>query len=290
MIQRMRLWFTISLITIALALTLIVVFRPVFGIDFTGGSLLEIKPASTETSGQIGELLQREVSLAATVQSTQDGTVLIRTAPLNEEQYKKVIDVLKAKNILAEELRFESIGPTVGSELRRKAWLAVGLSVVGMIVYLAYAFRRAGAMITSWKFGVAAVYALMHDMLVVTALFGLLGYFFGVTLDTLFITAMLSAMGYSVNDTIVIFDRLKEDWLKVRKIDLRQVMDEATTASLMRSVNTSITIMLVLIAMVFFGGSTIRWFIVALIAGTIVGTYSSIFVATPCLYFLAKRT
>lgn len=293
MIQRLGLWFSISVATIVLSIISILIFRPVFGIDFLGGSLLEIKPTAmqslTAVSQQIQSDLEHEANIKTTIQSTQDNTLLIRTTPLNEADHKKVIDLLKSKKILAEELRFESIGPTVGQQLQHKAWIAVGLSIVGMIIYIAYAFRRATGIIAPWKFGVAAVYALIHDLLVVTALFGILGHWWGVSVDTLFLTAMLSVMGYSVNDTIVIFDRLKEDWLKVRRADLRQIMDEATTASLMRSINTSITIMLVLIAMVIFGGSTIRWFIVALIAGTVVGTYSSIFVATPCLYFLTKR-
>lgn len=287
MIKNIQLWLIIPLVTIAVSAIIIVTVRPLWGTDFVGGSLLEMGVDEATDTEKIAILLEDKFGLTTTVQVTRDQTVLIRTSPLDEAKHQEVLGALKEARLGREELRFESIGPTIGRELRRKALWAVGLAVAGMIAYLSYTFRQTVGGISPWKFGVAATYALVHDILFVTAVFVILGKLFQVSIDGLFVTAMLSIMGYSVNDTIVIFDRLKEEWLAVRNHNLRDTMDRAVSLSLLRSVNTSVTIALVLIAMVLLGGPTIRWFIVALLAGTVVGTYSSIFVATPALYFLA---
>lgn len=277
----------VGIATIAASILVIVILRLDWGIDFTGGSLLEVTATAENLPAirtELTSLLHGEVN----VQSTQSGSVIVRTKVLDNQQHVDIINALQEKQLIGEELRFESIGPTMGSELRRKAGWAIGLAVIAMIAYLAYEFRQAAGLISSWKFGVAAVYALVHDLLAVTALFAILGHWLGVTVDVLFVTAMLAILGYSVNDTIILFNRLKSEWLATRSAGLVTVMDGAAKATLMRSLNTSLTTLLVLVTLLFFGGETIRWFIVALAAGTIVGTYSSIFVASPILYFLAK--
>jgi preprotein translocase subunit SecF len=208
---------------------------------------------------------------------------------LSEDQHQEVITALEEANLLEEELRFESIGPTIGAELRQKSWMAVGLAIVGMIVYLAYAFRKSQGLVNSWKLGVAAVVALLHDLIVVTALFVLVGHFTGASIDTLFVTAMLAILGYSVNDTIILFNRMKQEWVLDRGASLVDLSDRAAKATLIRSLNTSLTTLLVLVALFLLGGATIKWFVLALSLGTIVGTYSSLFVAAPVLYWLARR-
>lgn len=284
-----RLWFIISWLVILACAAIIVIIRPVWGIDFTGGSLLEI-PGTADNIPAVQELLQTTLSLHATVQSTQAPSILIRTSPLSQEQVQQVTASLREAGLLTGDiLRFELIGPTIGAELTRKAWMAIGLSLVLMIGYLAYTFRGAKGLIAPWKFGVAAIYALVHDLLFVTALFVLLGKWKGVEIDTLFVTAQLAIFGYSVNDTIIIFDRLRSEWLLTRSHNLTATMNKAIGDTLMRSLNTSLAILVVLLALLFFGGSTIQWFILAMTAGTIVGTYSSIFVAAPALAWLARR-
>ncbi len=284
-----KIWLHISWITIAICLLIIVTIRPVWGIDFTGGSLLEI-PGTADAAGKIESLLKEKMNLTATIQTTQDATLLIRTSPLSQDQLSEVTKNLRAGGLLSGEVvRFESVGPTIGAELRQKSWLALGLTLVLIIVYLAYTFRGARGLMAPWKFGLAAIYALLHDLVFVTALFVLLGKWKGVEIDTLFVTAQLAIFGYSVNDTIIIFDRLRSEWFKTRSNDLHALINKSIADTLMRSLNTSLTILVVLLALLFFGGSTIRWFIVALTAGTIVGTYSSIFVASPFLYYLARR-
>ncbi len=289
MITRPYIWLYISLLTIVTSALIMVITPPVWGIDFVGGSLLEI-PGSPDRIDRVKTIFVNDLHLPVSVQSTPQNSLIIRTSALNPTQHQEVIKKLQEQQVLAgETLRFESIGPTIGKELRQKAWIATLLVVVIMIVYLAYEFRGVARFIAPWKFGVAAAYALVHDLIIITALFFLLGKYRDVPIDTLFVTAQLAVLGYSVNDTIIIFNRFKHEWMRSRGDNLINVMEKATKLTLTRSLNTSLTILLTLLALLFLGGESIRWFIVALVAGTIIGTYSSIFVATPFLYWLAKR-
>lgn len=287
MIEKAKIWLIISLLTMLISVVIVVVYKPVWGIDFTGGSLLEI--FSDSSGEEVESLLKSELDLMVSVQQSEEGRLLLKSVPLNESLHQEVLTLLQGEGLMQEELRFESIGPTIGAELRRKALVAVIIVLIVLIVYLAYTFRQATGFISAWKFGVAAIYALLHDLLCVLALFVILGKVYGVAIDTMFVTAILAILGYSVNDTIVVFHRLKSDWLASRSGGLLTTLDGAVKKSLMRSLNTSLTTLLVLGALLLLGGSSIRWFVVALAAGTIVGTYSSLFVAPPFLYYLAKR-
>lgn len=289
MIKRPLIWVWISAVTIIVSVVVIIAIGPVWGIDFVGGSLVEIE-GPTDQLGDIRGYLQEDFGLSATLQATPDGSILIRTSALDETRHEEVVAGLRDQGYLTgEEVRFESIGPTIGAELRRKALVAVVAAVGAMIAYLAYTFRGASGLVSSWKFGVAAAYALVHDLLFVTALFVIFGKLWDVPIDSLFVTAQLAILGYSVNDTIVIFNRMKTEWIKTRSGNLLTVMDAALSSTLIRSLNTSFTTVLVLMSLLIFGGNTIRWFVMALMLGTIAGTYSSIFVASPMLYRLAKK-
>jgi preprotein translocase subunit SecF len=284
-----KIWIRVSVATIVVCAALIIFIRPLWGIDFTGGSLLEIS-AGPSAIPAVQAAFTKTLHLPTTIQTTQSNSLIVRTAQLTQDQYQAIVTELKAEKIInADPLQFESIGPTIGKELQQKSWMAVSLVLLLMIAYLAYTFRGAKALMKPWKFGVAAIYALLHDLLVVTAVFVLLGKFKGVELDTLFVTAQLAIFGYSVHDTIIIFDRLKTEWIMTRSRDFAQTLDRAVRLTMMRSINTSLTILIVLVALLFFGGSSIHWFVVALTVGTIAGTYSSIFVASPLLYYLSKR-
>lgn len=288
MITPLKLWLVVSSVTMLLSILIIVILRPVWGIDFIGGSLLEVRAKNT-TSGTITEIFTRN-DFPVTVQTAGEDTYLIRTRPLTPEEHTQALARLQETvGSEVEELRFESIGPTVGAELRRKAWIGIGLSIVVMILYLAYEFRHTSGLISSWKYGVAATITLIHDVLVVMACFVVLGHLYGVTFDTLLLTALLSLFGFSVNDTIVFFNRLKQEWLATRHGSLTSVMDKAAQVVLMRSLNTALTILLTLLTLLFFGGATLHWFVIALIIGTVVGTYSTLFVAPPFLHLLARR-
>lgn len=286
MIMRPHIWLSISLTTIVVSVAVIVMVRPLWGIDFTGGTLLEISTNGSvaEVRSAVGSVLGSE----PTVQATQENTLLLRMPPLSETEHQSVISALEDAELLHEELRFESIGPTIGSDLRRQAWMAVAIVVGVMIVYLAYEYRQSRSIISPWKYGLASAFALVHDLVVVTAIFVMLGRFFGASIDALFVTAMLAILGYSVNDTIVIFNRLNKEWLTKQGGGLLEAMDRALKVTLMRSLNTALTTLVVLIALLLFGGSTILWFAAALALGTIFGSYSSLFVAPPALYYLSR--
>lgn len=283
-----RLWLVIPALTIGICLGLLISIRPVWGIDFVGGSLIEIE-AQPDLAPQTQAILEHDFSLSASAQPTQDGTIIIRTKTISNETHADIIKRLQeAKIMTGQEVRFETIGPTIGQELRRKTAMAVVIVVLVMVAYLAYTFRQMKGFISPWKFGVAANYALLHDLVLVTGLFVIFGRVWGAPIDTLFVTAQLAILGYSVSDTIVLFDRLARERRANRKDSLLAVMNRSAGLTLGRSLNTSFTILLTLVAILIFGGSTIRWFIVALIAGTITGAYSSIFVAPPLLWWLTQ--
>lgn len=289
MFKRPSIWLYTSCTTVLVSIVLIAVIQPVWGIDFVGGSLLEIEGDSSET-GAISSLLTEKFSLSSTIQTSQDNSIIIRIPTIDEQKHQEIIGALREASLLkGEERRFESIGPTIGHELRRKSIWAITIVVFSMIAYLAYEFRKMKGWVSPWKFGVAAVWAVIHDVLLVTAAFVIFGKVWDTPIDTLFVTAQLAIFGYSVNDTIVMFNRIKMEWLQRRSANLLEVIDISMLATLGRSLNTSFTTLLALVALLVFGGSTIRWFIVALTLGTITGTYSTWYVASPLLYYLAKR-
>jgi len=275
MITKPKIWLVVSLVTVGLCFALIIALPPLVGIDFKGGALLEIKTALP--SSVVSDLVTQQLQSSATIQTTEAQTLLVRTTALSPDQHEQLLLGLKEQDDAVQELRFETVGPTIGAELRRKAWVAVTLSLLVTVTYLAYEFR------------VAATVALMHDLLVVTAAFAVLGWLYGAPIDALFVTAMLALGGYSVNDTIVLFNRLKQEWLATRSGNLITLMDKAAKLTLTRSLNTSIPILLTLLTLLIFGGSTIRWFVVALIVGTVTGAYSTIYVAPAWLWLLTRK-
>lgn len=289
MMKNPKLWMWISALTIIASIAVIVVIKPIWGIDFIGGSLIEFE-GNPQDAKKVQDGISQTLQMSATVQGTRDNTIIVRTPALDDAAHKSVIEYLKKESLMkGEERSFESIGPTIGQELQRKSTYAIIIVLVTMVIYLAYTFRNMGGFIAPWKLGVAAIYALVHDMFLVTACFVVFGKIWGISIDTLFVTAQLAIFGYSVNDTIVIFDRLRWEHLASRGKSLLEVLDRAIVVTLGRSLNISFCILLTLIAILIFGGSSIRWFIVALTIGTVTGTYSSLFVAPPLLYYLAKR-
>jgi len=289
MMKNPKIWMWISALTIIASILVIVIIKPVWGIDFVGGSLMEIE-GNADDARKVQDGISQTLNIEATAQGTRDNTIIIRTPALDDDTHKSVIDYLTKESLMkGEERSFESIGPTIGQELQRKSTYAIVIVLIVMIIYLAYTFRNMGGFIAPWKLGVAAIYALVHDLLLVTACFVVFGKIWGTSIDTLFVTAQLAIFGYSVNDTIVIFDRLRWEHLASKSKGMIEVLDRALKVTLGRSLNISFCILLTLIAVLIFGGSSIRWFIVALTIGTVTGVYSSLFVAPPLLYYLAKR-
>lgn len=257
------------------------------GIDFTGGSLLEFR-GSNLTAESLRDALRTAGEEAASVQPTGGGTVLARLRPLPTDEHASLIARLQEQNSQLEEVRFETLGPSIGRELLRKALMAVVLAIVLILGYLAWAFRKATATVTPWAFGVIAVIALVHDLVVMTGGFSLLARFRGASADSLFLTAALTLLGFSVHDTIVVFNRVKSNLRRLR-LPFRELVDRSLWETLTRSLNTSATTLFVLLALFFFGGSTTRPFVATLSIGIVVGTYSSIFLAAPLLIWWQSR-
>ncbi len=252
-------------------------FKP--SIDFTGGTLLELRfeqKVQASNSNILETITQQGISVSS-VQSSGENMILIKSKVLDEAQAKTVEKTLADKfKETPQEIRFETVGPVLGAELLQKTFFAAILAVLGILSYVAYAFKNI-------KFGVSAVLALFHDLLVVAGIFSLLGHFQNVEVDTLFVTAFLTTMSFSVHDTIVVFDRIRETLRRNPGQNFEELADKAMTETMGRSLNNSLTIIFMLLALILLGGTTIKWFVVALLVGTISGTYSSPFVATPIL-------
>ncbi len=252
-----------------------------FGIDFTGGGLLEYK---FEKPVEKADLEKYGV-----VTTSGENAFIIRTSPQEYEQLQNVKGEILAAHGNFETLREENVGPTIGNELKQRALLAIGLAVLVILLYVTYAFRKVPKPTTSWRFGIATIAALIHDVLFVVGLFAILGHFYHVEIDILFVTAMLTIIGFSVHDTIVVFDRIRENLPKFVGQKFETVANISIDQTLARSLNTSVTVLFVLVALLLFGGDTIFWFVVALLAGVISGTYSSIFNATALLAFWEEK-
>lgn len=251
-------------------------------IDFTGGTLLEITSAKVEKS-----ILEK---YAVSVQKSSDNTYVLRTHEMDNTQKEKLLTELKTKYDDLAETRFETVGPVVGKELTQKAFMAMGVASIMIIAYIAWSFRHVPKPYSSWKFGISAVVALLHDALVVVGIFSIFGSLWHVEIDSLFVTAVLTVIGFSVHDTIVVFDRVRENLPKMPKNTFEEVVDFSLSETLVRSLNTSLTAILTLVALLLFGGESIRWFVVALLVGMISGTYSSIFNAAPILSIWESRS
>jgi preprotein translocase subunit SecF len=217
--------------------------------------------------------------------------MIFRFKSVDEARHQEILKHLGEKFDKVEENRFESIGPTIGKELRRKATYAIVVVLICIILYIAWAFRKVSKPVASWKYGVIAVIALIHDVGIPIGLFAVLGRFFGVEVNSAFVAAILTILGYSVNDTIVVFDRVRENLIKSGGDydEFEKIVNESVNQTFARSINTTLTTLLALIAIFFWGGETIKYFALALIVGIGLGAYSSIFIASPLLVVLERK-
>lgn len=289
-IKQSKLWMSFSGFLAALALIALLVFPINWGLDFTGGTMLEIKTGTDVTAETLtNQILEVEETLASDfgtpqVVSTDQGSFLIRMKHISDEEHNAVITKLSEGQESFEEIRFTTVGPTIGETLKQKAGWALVLASVMIVFYIAFAFRRVTRDISKWKFGISAIVALLHDVLIVIGVFVALGHYMDVEIDALFITALLTVMGFSVHDTIVVFDRIREN-LRFHEEDetLATTANKALNQTMARSLNTSIATLITILALFLFGAESIRWFVLALIVGITAGTYSSIFIASPLL-------
>lgn len=260
-----------------------------FGIDFTGGALLEYRFENQANVDKVRKVVTESGVEVGQITSAGENTYIIKTKPLEPEKITTIKENLSNKFGPVEERRVENVGPVIGNELKQKAIYALIVSITAIVLYIAYCFRKVPKPTSSIRFGVAAIVALLHDVLLVVGAFAILGYYFNIEVDTLFVTAVLTIIGFSVHDTIVVFDRIRENLLKNIGKKFESVANISVVQTLGRSLNTSLTVVFVLTALLLFGGESIRWFVTALLIGIISGTYSSIFNATALLSFWEEK-
>ena len=282
-----------STVLVIVSVTSIVTFGFNLGIDFTSGSLWQVRMMGVDTDELrvffADEFGVEELNIAID-QSENIYALTLREISENERQ--DILTAMKSKFGEVEDLDFSTISPSISSELKGKAYTAIALVMVGISLFIAFAFRKVSEPIKSWKYGIITLITLMHDVAIPAGVFVYLGKFAGVAIDINFIVAMLFVMGFSVHDTIVVFDRIRENLLIIKEEKKRQPLQEVVNRSVKetvaRSVNTSLTLVLILLTLLFLGPISTKMFVLAILIGTIAGTYSSIFFASPLLVFAER--
>ena len=288
-IKYRKLWLGISGALVVLSVLSLFVWGLNFGIDFTGGSLLELefKGEEVPTVVNIKEGLEDLSLNSLLVQPTDSGSVILRFKEDSRDAYSLVAEKMRELSDF-EELRYESVGPSIGKELKNKSFNTMVLVLIIIILYIALVFKKVSRPVSSWKYGIASIVALAHDAVIVLGVFSVLGHFFGTEINTPFIAAILTLLGYSINDTIVIFDRIREN-LPKSSDNFKETVNKSINQTLSRSISTSVTTLLALMAIIIFGGESIQDFVLALAIGIFIGTYSSIFIASPILVWFEKK-
>lgn len=255
------------------------------GLDFTGGTKMTVIFSGARPEGpKVAALATKAGFGEATAQTAGDKDIVIRLPSITNEQRQKLLTTLEAEYPGVTEKTFESIGPVIGQELWKKAVTAIALVLIAIVFYISWAFRKVKVgPVPAWVYGLAAILALVHDLFIVIGIFSLLGHFYRIEIDSLFVTALLTVLGFSVHDTIVVFDRVRERLLRGQEDTFEETVNVSLNQTLVRSLNTSLVTLLVLLALYLFGGASIHNFTLALLIGIASGTYSSIFVATPLL-------
>ncbi|MFA6376571.1 MAG: protein translocase subunit SecF [Candidatus Paceibacterota bacterium] len=288
-IKHKNIFLILTLIAVVGCVAAIAYFGLKPGIEFTGGSVLEIeykdaRPENSLVSAKIADLKINDVS----IYTTGDKGMTIRTENLNVETHAKLLASLGETGAF-EEKSFQAIGPVVGKELTNKMAVLVLISLVAMLVYIAIAFRNVPGPVSSWQYGVASFLILIHDVLVPLGFFALLGALYGVQITIPIITALLIVVGYAINNVIVVYDRIRENLLRDRKVNFSEISDRAINQTLSRQINTSVATLLPVFAIYFWGGASLKYFALALILGIVTGTYSSVFLASQILVVWMDR-
>jgi len=285
-VGKRKIWFMISILLVLPGTIALFVWGLKPGIDFTGGQELEVSGQTTQS--QLHDIVAKVGVKDITVTTSGNDRLLVRYSDQgldkelgDSQQIRQNIRTLLTKQSLTE-TSFSSVGPAVSRDVTRSAVLGVAMASLAILLYIAFAFRNTPPPVSPWSFGATAIIALLHDALFVLGIFAILGHFFGVQVDALFVTAILTVIGFSVHDTIVVYDRIRENLRRLNK-PFEEIVNISINETLARSLNTSITVIIVLLAFYLFGGESIKYFILALLIGIISGTYSSIFNASPLL-------
>lgn len=255
-----------------------------FSIDFKSGSKIEVSYETVPTADAIKNTLDKSGFIDAEIQMAGTNDVIVKTRALTEPEHQTLSQLLSTVGTKMEEISFSSVGPTIGNELKSSAILSILMVILGIVLFIAYAFRHVSEPISSWKYGVVTTLSLFHDIIVPAGIF----IWFGKEIDTLFVVALLTIMGVSVHDTIVVFDRIRENLRIGLSNDFFTTVGKSLEQTFTRSVNTSFTVMLVVAMLFFFGPASTKDFAFILWIGVFVGTYSSIFIASPLLVVWEK--
>jgi len=286
-IAHKKIFLSIAAILVVASIAAIAIWGLPLGIDFTGGTLLEVEYQGDRPSNDIIREALSPIIGEVQVQPTGERGIIVRGPVVDEATHQNIIAALGSFGEL-EEVRFDSIGPIIGRELGKKAVTAIVIVLILIILYIAWAFRKVSKPISSWKYGLAAIVALLHDVAIPTGIVAFLGHSGTLQVDAFFITALLTILGFSVHDTIIVFDRIRENLKRLPNETFETVTNRSVNEVMARSINTSLAIILVLVAVLFLGGETTRNLALVLTLGGIFGTYSSIFVASPILTLRAR--
>lgn len=309
-IANRKIFYIISGALMLASIIAIAVFGLKLGTDFTGGSLLEVEYSGERPDSQVIHEQLAQFNLGnILVQQTGERGVILRFKDVGEETHQKILGALRGTDVLPNEekteefgplpampqsgngfkiieKRFNAIGPVIGNELKRRSVFAILLVLGFIVIYIAWSFRRVSKPVSSWKYGIVAIAALIHDVLIPAGIFSLLGKYGGVEVDALFVTALLTILGFSVHDTIVVFDRVRENLHKYKGREFSEfemTVEKSVKETVVRSITTSFTVLLSLIVVFFWGGESVKYFSLVLILGVVFGVYSSIFIASPLL-------
>lgn len=320
-VQHKNIWLAVSGAMFVIAAAALIFWGLKFGIDFTGGSLVEVKfngnrPGVEEVNAKLADMNLGSL----TVQPVGEEGMILRFQDTSKEKEEEVmkklneltgadkaeansglvvtdesgnpvdpsgIGVQLAGENSVEQVRYTSVGPSIGQELKRKSAYAIFWVFAAIVIYISVTFRRVSKPVSSWKYGVSALFTMLHDVVITLGIFAFLGHFYGMEINTPFVAAILTVVGYSIHDTIVVFDRIREN-LPRSDEDFSGTINASLNQTLVRSVNTTLTSLLSLVAVIIFGGESIRGFALALAIGIFIGTYSSIFVASPMLVLWEK--
>jgi preprotein translocase subunit SecF len=304
-VNNRKIFYTISIVLVCVSLASLIFLGLKPGIDFTGGTLIEIQYPNGRPDQSILSSEINTVDPTASVRPSGQDEYIVRMKPIDQSEKAVVLKALGLQDIASSTTNssntnatstisgvlksFDSIGPILGAEALRKAYVSIILVILGIVIFITFAFRKVSAPVSSWKYGLIAVVALVHDVIIPTGVFSVLGYWAGYEVDTLFVTALLVVLGFSVHDTIVVFDRVRENLrLASSKKPFEEIVGESVSQTFTRSINTSMTTLIALVVLYFVGGSTTEHFSLALIIGIAAGTYSSIFIGSPLLVTIQK--
>ena len=284
-LMKYKIWYlAFSALTIIPGVIALIIWGLNMAVDFTGGSVFRYEFESTINTEDLRKVYSEKNIEVEAVVPESGNKYSVRTKPVDPQRNNEIKDAVSVVFPNAEQLSFETVGPSIGAETTRSAFVALSWAVVGIMAYIAFAFRNIPKPYSSFRFGVSAVIAMLHDALLLIGLFAILGHFKNVEVDGLFITAVLTVLGFSVHYTIVVFDRIRENLGKLPKtMNFEDVTNYSVAETLSRSVATSLTVIFTLSALFVLGGDTIKMFVLAMLVGIISGTYSSIFNAAPIL-------